>query len=75
MVAQVKSNALYSDIKITYKEGKPELQELFNMLETYNDLFNICKANEFIISKYGKSYLYLDIHNFPNAKRKVNIAM
>ena len=45
MVAKGKSNALYRDIKITYKEGEPELQEFFNMVETYNDEFNICNAN------------------------------
>ena len=75
MVAKVKSNALYSDIKITYKEGKPELQEFFNMLETYNDVFNICKANELIISQYGRSYLYFDIHTLPSGKRIVKIGM
>ena len=39
MVADDKSNALYSDIKITCKEGKPEVQEFYNMLETYIDVF------------------------------------
>ena len=32
MVEKVKSNDLYSDIKNTYKEGKPQLKEFFNML-------------------------------------------